>query len=148
MVVYRVPQKPYKDEIKLMLGDGLYSLIKSWSRLQSIRGGSMGEKRNERCKKCPTCLTEYYSPELFAKHIEERRCVKMMQGRPIQQSMLPAHKDKNGFKPVVRYKPWSEMAMHPCVVYADIEVFSRLEGAGHGGLLRLHSSRKGFRAEP
>ena len=93
-----------------------------------MRSGSMGEKRNERCKKCPTCLTEYYSPELFAKHIEERRCVKMMQGRPIQQSMLPAHRDKNGFKPVVRHKPSSEMAMHPCVVYADIEVFSRLEG--------------------
>ena len=92
IVAYRVPKRPYKDEIKLMLDDGHYSLIKSWSRLQAMRSGSMGEMRNTRCKKCPTCLTEYYSPELFAKHIEERRCVKMMQGRPIQQSMLPAHK--------------------------------------------------------
>ena len=46
IVVYRVPQRPYKDEIKLMLDDGHYSLIKSWSRLQAMRSGSMGEMRN------------------------------------------------------------------------------------------------------
>ena len=124
IVVYRSPKKQYKDELKLMLDDGPYSLIKNWSRLQAMRSGSMGEMRNTRCKKCPTCLTEYYSKELFEKHIKERRCVKAMQGRPIRQRVLPPAQDKNGFKPVVRYKPSSELALHPCVVYADIEVFS------------------------
>jgi hypothetical protein len=123
IVVYRAPQKQYKDELKLMLDEGHYSLIKNWSRLQSMRSRSC-EMRDPRCKKCPTCLTEYYSKELFERHIKERRCVKAMQGRPIQQCVLPPAQDKNGFKPVVRYKPSSELALHPCVVYADIEVFS------------------------
>ena len=108
-----------------MLDDGHYSLVKSYTRLLSMRSGSMGEKRNERCKTCPNCLTDYYSAELFKKHIEERHCVKMREGRRVQKCVLPQERDKNGFKPCVRYKPSSELALHPCVVYADFEVFSK-----------------------
>ena len=119
------------DELRLFHYQGHYSFITDIDRLLSMKGEDMKSSAyGGHCWKCPRCLQSFKKRACFVEHVKEYRCKKLLledTGEEIlkQHFVFPKHLNKYNQVNVIKYKPTMAESMHPCVIYADLETFSK-----------------------
>ncbi len=121
------------DELRLFHYKGHYSFICDIDRLLSMQGEDMKSSAYGNHLKCPRCLQSFKKRVCFLEHVKEYRCKKLLledTGEQMlkQHFVLPAHYNKYGQLNVIKYRPTMAESMHPCVIYADLETFSKVTG--------------------
>ena len=113
-----------KQTVLLLLHQGHYVLIYDLNKISSSRSpflpdSQMADAHNS-WNRCHRCLANFRRPETLRKHLVERACSQEPGKRLVSPMQMP-----KADKARLNYEAKPSAAMHPCVVYADFEVFSQ-----------------------
>ena len=121
----RRPTGDAKVTVLLLLRDSHFVLIYNLDQLSSARSirlpGSQQAEGHRSWNRCHRCMANFSRPETLKNHLARQVC-SLEPGKRIAPALqMP---DASRGEDRIHYKagPWA--ALHPCVVYADFEVFN------------------------
>ena len=118
-------EEPAKATVLLLLHENHFVLIYDLNRLSSVRScqfaASQRNVNHHSWNRCPRCMCNFHSQAALAKHVAGRVCSEEPGKRKPRPLEMPAEGEDRLY-----YRAKDSAAMHPCVVYADFEVFNAL----------------------
>ena len=131
-----------KQTVLLLLHDRHYVLIYNFDTLSSVRScrlpNSQQSEGHHSWSRCHRCMANFSRPETLRKHLAERVCSQQPGKRAAPPMQMP---DAEKGADRLHYKAANSAALHPCVVYADFEVFNDRapeQISGHKVLSKQH----------
>ena len=114
-----------KQTVLLLLHDRHYFLIYNFDTLSSVRScrlpNSQQSEGHHSWSRCHRCMANFSRPCTLRKHLAERVCSQQPGQRTAPPMQMP---DAEKGADRLHYKAANLGALHPCVVYADFEVFN------------------------